>query len=123
MPRGSHAANVARTSAPATPPAVPSAVIPPDAPRVTRAAVVISRGANGEKAPSSVAQVSAAAAASAPAATDQAPHSAATAATPPFATTWRAVRRGGRPPANRGGELPRQEEAERRTQPRPPKAP
>src|SRR5256885_7365238 len=43
----------------------------PDAPRVTRAPVVISRGANGEKAPSSVAHVSAAAAASAPAATDQ----------------------------------------------------
>src|SRR5207245_2666600 len=60
-PRGrSHAANVARTTAPATPPAVPSAVIPPDAPRVTCAPVVISRGANGEKAPSSVAQVSAA---------------------------------------------------------------
>src|SRR5437667_5077583 len=97
MPRGSsNTASAAITSAPTTPPAVPLAVIPPDAPRLTRAPVVMRRGANGEKAPSSVAQGSAAAAASAPGATHQAPNSAATAATPPFAMTCRAVRRGAR---------------------------
>src|SRR5207244_6430699 len=53
-------AKAAIAAAPATPPIVPSAVIPPDAPRPTRAPVVMRRGANGEKAPNSVAQVSAA---------------------------------------------------------------
>src|SRR5437763_13505265 len=93
-------------AAPATPPADPSAVIPPEAPLVTRAPLVISRGGNGENDPISVAQVSAVAAASAPVATDHAPLSAATAATPPFATTWRAVRRGPRPSARRPSRLP-----------------
>src|SRR2546426_6374651 len=105
------------TSAPATPPAVPSAVIPPEAPRVTRAPVVIRRGANGEKAPSSVAQVSAAAAASAPAVTDQAPHSAASAATPPFAMTCRVVRRGARRSASWVRRLPDRKKANSRTRP------
>src|SRR2546422_4002185 len=60
-------------------------LIPPDVPRDTRSPVVISRGGHGENEPISVAQVSALAAARAPAAAGQAPASAARAATPPFA--------------------------------------
>src|SRR5439155_8646189 len=92
-PRGPTAkASAAIATAPATPPAVPSAVIPPDAPRVTRSHVVTSRGATGEHEPISVAQVSAVAAAIAPAAAGQEPARAAAAATPPFASTCRAFR-------------------------------
>src|SRR5207248_8666653 len=94
-PRGARAcASHAITSAPATAPIVPRAVMPPDVPRVTRRPDVMRRGAKGEKAPISVAQVSAAAAAIAPAAAVHAPSSAATVATPPLATTCRALRRG-----------------------------
>jgi len=75
------------TAAPTRPPAVPSGVIPPDTPRGTARRLVIRRGGVGENAPISVAQVSAVAAASAPANAGQLPASAASAATPPFATT------------------------------------
>src|SRR5207302_1908005 len=95
VPRGVRAwANQAMVTAPATPPSVPRAVMPPDVPRVTRRPDVMRRGAKGEKAPISVAHVSAAAAAIAPAAAVHAPSSAATVATPPLATTCRALRRG-----------------------------
>src|SRR2546429_4388257 len=94
-PRGPNTwASQAIVAAPATPPRVPSAVIPPDVPRVTRRPDVMRRGGKGANAPISVAHVSAAAAAIAPAAAVHAPSSAATVATPPLATTWRAVRRG-----------------------------
>src|SRR5439155_12476424 len=94
-PRGASAcASHAITRAPATPPSVPRAVIPPDVPRVTRRPEVMRRGGKGEKAPTSVAHVSAAAAAMAPLAALHAPNSAATVATPPLASTCRAVRRG-----------------------------
>ena len=73
--------------APANPPPIPRSEIPPDVPLGTGRPVVSSRGGVGENAPISVAQVSAAAAASAPAATVHCPHSAATAATPPLAIT------------------------------------
>src|SRR2546422_2689134 len=106
-PRGSTTkARAAIAIAPATPPAVPSAVIPPDAPRVTGSQVVKSRGGTGENEPISVAQVSAAAAAIAPAAAGQEPARAAAAATPPFASTCRAFRRPPVPPAHCVSRLP-----------------
>src|SRR5262245_3120497 len=79
--------------APAIPPAVPSSVIPPSVPAATVVQFVIKRGGVGEWLPISVAQVSALAAASAPANQAQLPISAAKAATPPLAMTWRAFRR------------------------------
>src|SRR5207237_3600671 len=112
VPRGvSTRANQAMTTAPATPPSVPSAVIPPDVPRVTRRPEVRRRGGMGESAPISVAHVSAAAAAIAPAAADHAPNSAATAATPPLASTCRAVRRGPRRSASWERTLPERKNA------------
>jgi hypothetical protein len=104
------------TAAPSTPPAVPKKVIPPLAPVATEAPVVMRRGGAEERVPISVAHVSAAAAASAPANAGQDPSSAATAATPPFATTWRALRR----PPPRVNKLPETKKARSSNQPRQP---
>src|SRR3989475_467292 len=105
-------------TAPAAPPSEPKTVIPPDVPRGTCRPLVMSRGAKGEKAPISVAQVSAAAAASAPAAIGHALNSAATAATPPFASTCRAVRRGARRSASCVRRLPERKKTRSNTRPR-----
>src|SRR6266566_9800990 len=85
-------ANAAIKAAPAIPPTVPTSVIPPSVPAGTGLPVVISRGGLREYRPISVAHVSAVAAASAPANAAQLPASAASAATPPFAKTWRSFR-------------------------------
>src|SRR2546429_2961358 len=87
----SRVVNPAMSAAPATPPSVPSAVIPPDVPRVTRLPEVMRRGGEGEIAPVSVAPGLAAAAAVAPAAPAPQPANAATQATPPVASHLRAV--------------------------------
>src|SRR5258708_39649867 len=110
-------ASVAISSPPPTPPAVPSTVIPPDVPAGPGAPVVPSRGATGENAPISVAQVSAVAAARAPANAGQPPANAAAAAAPPFARTWRAVRRPPGPPDHCVRRLPERKNAERRRRP------
>src|SRR5437879_1092828 len=111
-PRGaSETTSPAISVAPATPPSVPSAVIPPEVPRVTRRQDVTRRGGRGEKAPISVAQVSAAAAATAPAAADHDPSSAAIAATPPFASTCLALRSGARRSASCVRRLPESKKA------------
>src|SRR5690242_19203730 len=107
----SAAASVAIITAPAMPPAVPRVVIPPDVPAGTGAPVVRSRGGMGENAPISVAQVSAVAAARAPANAGQPPAIAATAATPPLARTWRAVRRPPGPPDHCVRRLPERKNA------------
>src|SRR5207253_8755065 len=92
-PRGANTyANQAMVTAPATPPSVPRAVMPPEVPRATRRPEVRSRGGKGEKAPISVAHVSAAAAAMAPAAAVHAPSSAASVATPPLARDRKSTR-------------------------------
>src|SRR5882762_2998979 len=97
MPRGERpCVSPAMTAAPATPPSVSNAVMTPDVPRVTLFPEVMRRGANGEYAPISVAHVSAAAAAMAPAAPAHEPSNAASRATPPLASTWCALRLGPR---------------------------
>src|SRR5947208_2571919 len=118
VPRGATScASPAMSAAPTTPPADPSTVIPPEVPRDTSAPVVISRGGTREKDPISVAQVSAVAAAKAPVATAHMPASAASAATPPLATTWRAVRRGPRPSAKWPSRLPDRKNTSRSARP------
>ena len=73
--------------APAIPPVVPRSDTPPSVPVGTGFPVVINRGGVLECLPISVAHVSAVAAANAPANNTQAPATAASAATPPFART------------------------------------
>src|ERR1700678_3112717 len=91
-------AHNATTAAPAIEAPVPAAVIPPDKPVATRRNVKIERGGWEDNTPISVAHVSAAAAANAPAkaaANAALPcdaNSAQTAATPPLANTSRASR-------------------------------
>src|SRR5581483_812174 len=73
----------------------PSAVTPPDMPAATGSNVTIERGRTRDAVPISVPHVSADAAASAPAkaaAERELPPSRQTAATPPFASTWRPSR-------------------------------
>src|SRR6267142_784369 len=87
--RSSNTVNAAISPAPTTPPAVPRSVIPPSVPAGTGVPLVIRRGGVRECLPISLAQVSAVAAAIAPANPAQLPAKAASAATPPLASTWR----------------------------------
>src|SRR6267143_1115848 len=92
QPGCANPASTAINPAPATPPIVPRSVIPPSVPAETERPLVIRRGGVRECLPISLAQVSAVAAARAPANPGQLPASAARAATPPFARTCRSFR-------------------------------